>query len=475
MADITNQHFSYDFKVPVWQQMPNAFEIGTRLGKIQDFKNIKKALDKEAAIENPAYEFEVPDGNAPISNEDRQQMAQAAAPRNIYDDLPPDYYGGGKYGEQPPQTAIPEAAQEQENQEEIYAAPQPQKERQPPRQMPQSADNLMAMLQKQYPNAKEQQLQVIADQSHHLQKVRSNYDIANRSAQLAFEQGNPALYNYFSEQADNYSKTINAISSELRNSGKMLEDNKAATILMESGWYEAAERKDVDGMRNALQRAAVMGMNPTAIKTYRDSIDSIIKDDDEAIRTYQKYQEKYGSIAGIRDEVKSIIAEKGLKEGAPEINRLKGSIFANVTKILAGSNVNDREYNNVLMEILEPNEIKNFNASKDALQNMDRNQVIKEIDSFMANPSSIVSNMGKVTALAAKANLIGLDTTKVQGAIDNMLISKVQNADLEKLMRIVSRIVPQDYNAVREAAAKKRRDEQEDFSIYRNQKKELNF
>jgi len=191
------------------------------------------------------------------------------------------------------------------------------------------------------------------------------------------------------------------------------------------------------------------------------------KEMSEALTTYKEYQKEYGSLAGSLDRIDEIIEKKGLKDGMQEINAMKGSLVSNITRAMSGKNVNQTEFNNVLRQLLSEKDLKEYNLQLDNIQNADRKEVIAQINAVLNNPTSILSNPGRVAALAAKANLIGLDNIEVQGALDNALNSMINNTDLEKIVRAGGTLLPQDYYSVASAAAQKRKDTPRDYSRYK--------
>ena len=223
---------------------------------------------------------------------------------------------------------------------------------------------------------------------------------------------------------------------------------------VDTGGYDAMRDREMQGLKTA------QDMKSAQEKAHADQLK-------DALSVYRDYQKNFGALANFMDEVDRIIESKGLEGGEKELNAMKGAMVSNITRAMSGTNVNLTEFNNVLRMLLDEDKLKAYNTEMDAIANMDRDAVIEEINKAVSNPMSLVSNPGKIAALAAKANLIGLDDREVQGALNNALNKAIGNADIERIMNAGTRMLPQDYYSVAEMAAQSRKDTPRDFSRYK--------
>jgi len=210
---ISNQHFNYDIKVPVYEQIPEMFEIGQKLGQIGNFKRLnekvkeKQRLAQLAAQAEPEWVGDMPEAgewDLPVEEYDFSQNGDPGT--NTPLEEPPEY----EPGPSPSLKALQESAQN----------PQPE---QTPGYTEQTASITTALAQN-YPGIPPEQLENIANQAYMLTELNKQYEDSKMRAETALEDGDFGFYDYFSNRNSNFINQIKATQAGLREAQKQLED-----------------------------------------------------------------------------------------------------------------------------------------------------------------------------------------------------------------------------------------------------------
>jgi len=174
MADITNEHFSYNFETPVYQPIRGLGDAMEKLGQNAAFREFTNEYNKRQ------QEQEQVEVKSETSNDYAKSLGMTQVPKHYK-----------------------------------------------PRNALQKREDILSGLTEAYPNIPSPELEVMADQRFNHQKLNRQYEENSRMRDLAFELGKPGLMDYYDKRDINLGnqlreseRGLKGIESDLNNKSK---------------------------------------------------------------------------------------------------------------------------------------------------------------------------------------------------------------------------------------------------------------